>query len=165
MISQPATLGWGYHNQTLHCYAPALFVEIRTSVSTWPADGLSLLQPQLWRGTHNTHKPCSGSGSTGNCWFIVITPPQIVFHVVSFHGAISLWPQSASSRQYFQWISPALRRPAYTPPVANPHRTKGFSDPGKQTWSRGTWHTTRGSMVSFVTRLTQHIRECSLSLS
>ena len=44
-------------------------------------------------------------------------------------------------------------------------RRKGFSDPGKQTWSRVTWHITRGSMVSFVTRLTQHIRECSLSLS
>ena len=58
-------------------------------------DDLSPLQPHSWRGTHNTHKPCSGSGSgsTGNCWVIVITPPQIVFHVVSFHGAISLWAQ------------------------------------------------------------------------
>ena len=49
----------------------------------------------------------------------------------------------ALSRQYLQWTSPASSN--HDTPVTNPHPKKGSSGPGEQTWSRGTWHMTRGS--------------------
>ena len=118
--------------------------------------------------------PNYGEGHTTHTNHAQVQAPQeiaelllLLLHKLYFMLSVSMeqfhYEPNALSRQYFHWTSPASSK--HHTPVAIPHPKKGFSDPGKQTWSRVTWHIIRGSMVSFVTRLTQHIRECSLSLS